>query len=374
MSETPEGEQNQPQQSQPQQNQPRQQDQTHDANQPNQADTPMETPTTGSPADKAGEAAAQTPSQSVPTPSPASASQPQDTATSAAPTKSSGQVVSSKRGTARSIHYDLSYVVVNESAGPRGAIVLLHDLPGGAFVWDSVMPQLAATGHAVYAFDMLGYGQSAHPWPSDTSVWGHADALLYAFQGLKLREITLVGIGQGAAVAQVLANRLFRDQVARLALLNSYAFLTAFAPNWPMSDMAKRQDPEAPHHIDTKDVLNDLRAGLPNGSARPKSLSSDRIAAYVNEWDSEIGKQMLYQHIRQMIPNYTNSVATDNAKLEIPVLLLWGAQDTVTPPALGERLRDEISGAQFEAIANAGHLLLEDAPGEVGRRLADFAR
>ena len=372
MSETPDGEQNQPQQNQAQQNHPRQQDQTRDANQPNQADTPMETPTTGSPADKAGEAAAQTPSQSVPAPSPTP--QRPDTATSAPAATSNAPAVGSKRGTARSIHYDLSYVVANEAAGPRGAIVLLHDLPGGAFTWDGVMPQFAATGHAVYAFDMLGYGQSAHPWPSDTSVWGHADALLYAFQGLKLREITLVGLGLGGTVAQVLANRLFRDEVARLALLNSYAFLTAFAPDWPLPDMAKHQDPEAPHHADIKDVLNDLRATLPNGSAQPKSLSSDRIAAYVNEWDSNIGKQMLYQHVRQMIPNYTNSVATDNAKLTIPVLLLWGAQDTVTPPALGERLRDEIPGAHFETIANAGHLLLDDAPSEVGRRLADFAR
>ena len=263
---------------------------------------------------------------------------------------------------------------MNEASGPRGAIVLLHDLPGGAFTWDGVLPQLAATGHAVYAFDMLGYGQSAHPWPSDTSIWGHADALLYAFEGLKLREITLVGIGQGAAVAQVLANRLFREHVARLALLNSYAFETAFAPDWPLPDMVKHQDPEAPHHADIKAMLDDLRTTLPNGSARPSALSSDRIAAYVDEWNSNVGKQMLYQHVRLMIPNYTNSVATDNAKLTIPVLLLWGEQDKVTPPALGERLRDEIAGAQFEAIANAGHLLLEDAPAEVGKRLAEFAR
>jgi pimeloyl-ACP methyl ester carboxylesterase len=94
----------------------------------------------------------------------------------------------------------------------------------------------------------------------------------------------------------------------------------------------------------------------------------------VDEWNSNVGKQMLYQHVRLMIPNYTNSVATDNAKLTIPVLLLWGEQDKVTPPTLGERLRDEIAGAQFEAIANAGHLLLEDAPVEVGNRLAEFAR
>ena len=317
----------------------------------------------------------QTPAQPTqPAATPPPAPQPTDTAASASPARASAPAVASKRGTARSIHYDLSYVVVNEAAGPRGAVVLLHDLPGGAFTWDGVLPQLAATGHAVYAFDMLGYGQSAHPWPSDTSIWGHADALLYAFEGLKLREITLVGIGQGAAVAQVLANRLFREHVARLALLNSYAFETAFAPDWPLPDMVKHQDPEAPHHADIKAVLDDLRATLPNGSARPSALSSDRIAAYVDEWNSNVGKQMLYQHVRLMIPNYTNSVATDNAKLTISVLLLWGEQDKVTPPALGERLRDEIAGAQFEAIANAGHLLLEDAPAEVGKRLADFAR
>lgn len=312
-----------------------------------------------------------TPTQPAPQTAAPSPTPPQDTVAGAPPAKARA---ATQRGTARSIHYNLSYVVVNEASGPRGAIVLLHDLPGGAFVWDGVLPTLAATGHAVYAFDMLGYGQSDHPWPSDTSIWGQADALLYAFQGLKLRKITLVGIGQGGAVAQVLANRLFRDDVARLALINSYAFGTAFAPGWPLPDMVKRQDPEAPHHTALQDALSDLRATLPNGSARPSALSKDRIAAYVDEWNSEVGKQLLYQHVRLMIPNYINSVSTDNAKLTIPVLLLWGDQDNVTPPALGERLRDEIAGAQFVTIANAGHLLLEDAPAEVGKRLAEFAR
>jgi pimeloyl-ACP methyl ester carboxylesterase len=348
MSETPEGEQ-----TPPQQNQPRQPDQSADANQPNQTDTP-----TAQPAD-AAVSSAPSPAQAVPPPpAPAPAA------------KTSAPATATQRGIARSIHYNLSYVVANEAAGPRGAIVLLHDLPGGAFAWDGVMPTLAATGHAVYAFDMLGYGQSDHPWPSDTSIWGHADSLLYAFQGLKLSEVTLVGIGQGAAVAQVLANRLFREDVARLALINSYAFETAFAPNWPLPDMAKHQDPEAPHHANIEDVLNDLRKTLPNGAI--SKLASDRIAAYVDEWNGNVGKQMLYQHIRLMNPSYINSVATDNAKLTIPVLLLWSEQDNITPPALGERLRDEIPGAQFVTIPNAGHLLLEDAPAEGGKRLAEF--
>ena len=272
----------------------------------------------------------------------------------------------------RAVHYNISYIVQGAEHGTDGVIVLLHDIPSGAFVWESIMPRLAGLGRAVYAFDMLGYGESDHPWPSDTSIWGHADSLLYAFQGLKLSEVTLVGIGLGAAAAQVLANRLFRDGVAKLALINSYAFETAFAPNWPLPEMAKHQDPEAPHHANIEDVLNDLRKTLPNGAV--SKLASDRIAAYVDEWKGNVGKQMLYQHIRLMNPSYINSVATDNAKLTIPVLLLWGEQDNVTPPALGERLRDEIPGAQLVTIPNAGHLLLEDAPAEVGRRLAEFAR
>ena len=51
----------------------------------------------------------------------------------------------------RTIHYDLSYLVSDAERGPKGAFVLLHDLPGGAFVWQNVMPTLAATGRAVYA-------------------------------------------------------------------------------------------------------------------------------------------------------------------------------------------------------------------------------
>jgi pimeloyl-ACP methyl ester carboxylesterase len=298
--------------------------------------------------------------------------QPRESAASTRAAKASTPTTASQRGTARSIHYNLSYIVANEASGPRGAIVLLHDLPGGAFVWDSVLPTLAATGHAVYAFDLLGYGRSDHPWPSDSSIWGHADALLYAFQGLRLSQITLVGIGLGAAVAQVLANRLFRENIAKLALINSYAFETAFAPNWPLPEMAKHQDPEAPHHANIEDVLNDLRKTLPLGSASPSAITSDRIAAYVDEWNSNVGKQMLYQHVRLMNPNYMNSVASDNAKLTVPVLLLWGELDNVTPPALGERLRDEIPAAHFVTVANAGHLLLEDAPAEVGRQLAEF--
>jgi pimeloyl-ACP methyl ester carboxylesterase len=279
---------------------------------------------------------------------------------------------SARRGTVRSIHYTLSYLAQNPEPGPQGAIVLLHDLPGGASAWEDVLPALAATGRAIYAFDMLGYGQSAHPWPSDTSNWGQADCLQYAFEALKLTDITLVGAGLGGAVAQTLATRLYRDRVARLVLINSYLYNVAFASNWPLTEMAKRQDPEAPHHTKPEDLLADLRATLPKGAA--KALPSARLDAYTNEWQGKVGMELLFQHVRMMRPDYVNSVSTDLELWSKPILLLWGDQDAVTPLSLGQRLADANPKARLEVLYGAGHLALDDAPGAVAQLVSDFAR
>lgn len=291
------------------------------------------------------------------------------TPTPAAPRASAP--AAAQRGIARSIHYTLSYIAQNAERGPRGAIVLLHDLPGGAFVWERVMPALATTGRAVYAFDLLGFGQSAKPWPADTSIWGHADCLTYAFRSLGLTDITLVGFGLGGGVAQTLATRLYRDEVARLALINSYAYEYAFAPNWPFPDMARHQDPELAHHMKVDEEQTELRQTLSAGAAG--ALSGDRLAAYLAEWNSDLGKNVIMQQVRNMLPLYQNSVATDLVTLDRPLLLIWGERDTVTPLGLGQRIASEARQARLEVVAGAGHLILDEAPDRVAALLASFA-
>ena len=276
-----------------------------------------------------------------------------------------------QRGDVRTVHYTLSYIVQHPERGPKGAIVLLHDLPGGAFVWEPVLPALAATGRAVYAFDMLGFGQSDKPWPADTSNWGHADCLTYAFRALGLTEITLVGFGLGGAVAQTLATRLFRDDVARLALISSYAYEHAYAPDWPFPEMEKHHDPELAHSMNVEQEQTELRQTLPNGAAG--KLSADRLSTYLDEWNSDLGKNVIMQQVRNMLPLYTNSVASDVTSLDLPMLLIWGEADKVTPPALGQRIAEEARKAKLEIVPRAGHLILDEAPDRVASLLASFA-
>jgi len=275
------------------------------------------------------------------------------------------------RDTVRSIHYTLSYIAQNPERGGQGAIVLLHDLPGGAFVWEPVLPALAATGRAVFAFDLLGFGQSDKPWPADTSNWGHADCLTYAFRTLGLTDITLVGFGLGGSVAQTLATRLYRDEVARLVLINSYAYEHAFAPDWPFPEMEKHQDPEVAHHMNVEQEQTELRQTIPNGATG--GLSSARLDAYLGEWNSDLGKNVIMQQVRNMLPLYTNSVASDVVSLKRPMLLIWGERDLVTPLGLGQRIASEAQQARLEVVPGAGHLILDEAPDRVAALLASFA-
>nr|BBH89993.1 alpha/beta hydrolase [Thermosporothrix sp. COM3] len=288
-------------------------------------------------------------------------------------TKSSKTSVSQERRKAPTIHYKLSYIVQGAEHGPDGAIVLLHDIPAGAFTWEAVMPQLAGLNRAVYAFDMLGYGESDHPWPADTSVWGHADALALLFKDLKLNNIILVGHGLGGGVAQILATRLYREQTAALVLIDSICYLQAFAKDWPLPEMEKRQDFDAPKQTSLEDMIRDLRETLPQAAFKSQDFANV-LDQYVEPWNSELGKEVLYQHIRLLLPHYVNSVSTDLAVAKKPTLLIWGEKDEQIPLKYAQRLNREIETSKLVVVPNAGHLVLFDAPDAVAKAIVDFVQ
>ena len=276
-----------------------------------------------------------------------------------------------ERHKAHVIHYDISYILQGAEYGTDGAIVLLHNIPAGAFEWDSVLPQLAATKRAVYAIDMLGYGLSEFPWPSDTSIWGHADTLSFLFNHLNLTNVVLVGHGIGGGVAQVLATRLGRSRVGALVLIDTTCYEYAFPPNWPMPDMKKCQDPDLPQRVSVEDTLRDLQATLPNGSGYPDRFKQ-AMTPWIDQWKSHLGKEMLYQHIRLLIPGYSNAVSSDLKVMEKPALIIWGEDDRQVPLAYAQRLHREIPGSRLVIIPGAGHIVPFDAPDQVASALSDF--
>jgi pimeloyl-ACP methyl ester carboxylesterase len=71
---------------------------------------------------------------------------------------------------------------------------------------------------------------------------------------------------------------------------------------------------------------------------------------------------------------YTDEVEPRYGEIDMPVLVLWGEEDTWIPIEQGRKLADAIPGARFVSIPDAGHLVLEEAPGRLIREILAFCR
>ncbi len=60
--------------------------------------------------------------------------------------------------------------------------------------------------------------------------------------------------------------------------------------------------------------------------------------------------------------------------LEVPVLVLVGAEDAITPPAEAEAMVAALPGAELRVIPDAGHLTPVEQPEAVTREMAEFLR
>lgn len=58
--------------------------------------------------------------------------------------------------------------------------------------------------------------------------------------------------------------------------------------------------------------------------------------------------------------------------IKIPTLLIWGQQDTITPPFVAEQFKELIQGSQLYFIDFCGHAPMMEKPKEFNDILADF--
>ena len=60
------------------------------------------------------------------------------------------------------------------------------------------------------------------------------------------------------------------------------------------------------------------------------------------------------------------------SKVDVPTLVLFGDEDTVTPEHHSLMIRDGINGAVMEVISGAGHLSNLDKPDQFNAAIAKF--
>lgn len=241
--------------------------------------------------------------------------------------------------------------------------VLLHGSPFSSREWRRAAPWLARHRRLFY-YDLLGYGLSAKP---DSDVLHGAQnrllAALLRHWGIAYPDIVAHDFGGSAALR---AHLLDRAEYASMVLIDP----VAISPQGSALIQAAKAHPGIfsglPAYI--HDAI--LRAYIQAAAGR--RLSDADMQAYVAPWLGEDGQKAFWRQVAQMDDAYSREVETRYGEIRCPVAILWGAGDEFIPLADGEELARRIPGSQFTVIANAKHLVPEDAPEAIVGLVLDF--
>jgi 3-oxoadipate enol-lactonase len=232
-----------------------------------------------------------------------------------------------------------------ESAGAGPALVFLHGIGGTSNVYQ-VQADALSSDYRVIRPDFAGAGRS--PGGGEISIDSHAADIAAVLDALGAGPAVIVGHSMGTLVARALAAR-YPAKVAGLALLGPVLPPDAAGREAILARAAVLRA-EGPAAIADAIVTRSLSPAT--RSAKPE------IAAFVREL---VMRQDPEGYARN---NEALAAADDPGPVDprLPLLLVAGRDDTLSPPSLSEQIAGAHGSADFRVIDGIGHQIpLEDA-------------
>jgi len=254
--------------------------------------------------------------------------------------------------------------------GSGAPVVFLHGEPTWSYLWRKVIPPVRDAGFRCIAPDLPGFGRSDKPVDQDWYSYDrHTAVVRHLLEDFDLRGATVVGHDWGGPIGLRCAVEL-SERVERLVILDS----GLFTGREPLSDawQAFRDFVERTEdlpigtlvrrgcHVDPGDeVAAAYDAPFPNTASK----AGARAFPLMLPRSPDAPGAQAGQHVLE-------ALAADRR----PTLCLWGADDAVLPPAMGERFTSAINRDPPEPVADAGHFLQEDQGQRIGARIAEWLR
>ncbi|HUX44102.1 MAG TPA: alpha/beta hydrolase [Terracidiphilus sp.] len=247
--------------------------------------------------------------------------------------------------------YRMHYYVMGPENGP--AAVLVHGLGARAEDWQNLSPYLVRAGYRVYLPDLPGYGQSEKPADFSYSVRDEAQVVVDFLNTLGLKQVDLGGWSMGGWIVQLVAAE-HPERIRRLMLFDSAGIYDR--PTWNTALFT-------PNNASELDQLDALL--MPNPPKIPGFVSRDVLR------HSRKDAWVIQRALASML---TGKDTTDALlpRLKMPVLLVWGAKDEITPLEQGEKMHLLVPQSELDVIPGCGHLAPRQCTAQIGPDVATF--
>ncbi|MCC7418162.1 MAG: alpha/beta fold hydrolase [Acidobacteria bacterium] len=243
---------------------------------------------------------------------------------------------------------------------PRGVLVLIHAFPLDARMWE---PQMSLAGHGwrVIAPQLRQFGDDGRQDPPAASVDDYAGDVIDLLDALRIGDAVVGGLSMGGYVSLAIC-RLAGRYVQGLILADSRA--EADTPEGVenrkrLLALVGEKGPQA-----VVDEMVPKLVGATTAQSRPDVMARVRALARSSSASAISGALTALMTRPDSSPTL--------ARLHVPTLVIVGAEDTLTPPALSEQMRQTVPGAELAIVPAAGHLSNLEQPDGFNAALAHF--
>jgi 3-oxoadipate enol-lactonase len=233
---------------------------------------------------------------------------------------------------------DIFYNVLGE--GP--AVVLLHAFPVDHGMWQPVAERLAAH-YRVVLIDLRGHGDS-DPGQGPATMEKHAGDVARVCDAAGVGKAVFGGVSIGGYVLFEFWRR-YRQRATALILADTRAQADSEqtrTTRLQAADDVKRNGPDA--FLDSlapKLLGQTTRRNRPDLVAAARAMMDRMTVAGIAA-------------VQQGMAMRPNSVPTLSS-IDVPTLLLFGDEDTVTPAADAELMRRSIANSRLQIVPQGGH-------------------
>jgi len=241
--------------------------------------------------------------------------------------------------------------------GSGDPIVLVHGTPYSSYLWRDIAPALART-REVYVLDHLGFGQSDQHDGQDLSLTAHARRFtgLLKHWGLSGPSVVAHDIGGAVALrALLLEGATYQDLTLLDAVSGGEWERGLFRLILEHAEVFSQLPAYAHEALVASHLRHATHVGFRTGV----------LEAHLAPWRGATGQAAFYRQYHQIRQADTVDYEHLLGGVEIPVRIVWGRDDRILPPEYAEWLHDRIPHSELSWIADAGHLLQEDAPAQL---------
>lgn len=226
----------------------------------------------------------------------------------------------------------------------RPPIIFIHGLGSSSEFYS---PLISALGlhqtHSLHLLDLEGHGLSPTSAASELTIESYASDYAALAKQMKLKEVTVIAHSMGCFVALTLALK-YPELVSKLVLIGP-------APN-PLPTAGQNGARARAALVRSSGMAAVVDAVITAGTSE-KSKTSNLIAI------AALRLSLLGQDPEGYAKGCTALAGMSQAlpveKLKVPVLIVTGEEDKVSPPHVCEKYVSEISGATLHVLSQVGH-------------------